>query len=91
MAKELTELRAWAVEQAVRMGEAVASMPSVTGLDPGAMVTSLADQYLAYVTAPAKEANRELIDSARSFDGRQDAGALIGMLADALEQAMGAK
>lgn len=118
MAKELTELRAWAVEQAVAV---LAGIPpaclvkpasgmtadlhreamthggflsegSPTELEvvwPGAGITGLADKFLAYVLTPTADANRELLDAARSFDGRQDAGALIGMLADALEQAMG--
>lgn len=90
MAKELTELRAWAVEQAVAVFDRVGVAITTEGGEPVGL-TRTADHLLSYILTPAQEANRELLDAARSFDGRQDAGALIGLLADALEQAMGAR
>lgn len=83
--------RAWAVEQAVRLH----GTPQVVGPGgrlmgyPPVDVMETADRFLAYVNKPFAEVSIELLETARSYDGKQDAGALIGLLADALEQAMG--
>lgn len=75
--------RAWAVEQAVK-----ASVDRII-IDPGAQPVDplvLADHFLAYLHKPLVEADARLLTAARGYDGTQDAGNLIGLLADALER-----
>jgi hypothetical protein len=82
--------RAWAVEQAVALAGALPK-PMNDGsaefvfLEPDKWALRAADQFLAYVDAPIAKASQELLDAARAYDGSQDAGALIGLMADALE------
>lgn len=71
--------RAWAVDQAVVLA-AAGQLPAGTALK------TVADQMLAYLETPFRVADAKLIEAARGYDGRQDAGTLIGMLADALER-----
>lgn len=73
--------RAWAMEQAIKLF--VAAIGSDTETDGS--VTQTADKLLAYVSQPVAAASSKLIDAARAYDGTQNAAALIGALADALE------
>jgi hypothetical protein len=59
--------------------------------DPGLWVEHEAGRFLTYVTEPQRQAEARLLEAARAFDGTQDAGALIGLLADALDGRMAAK
>lgn len=86
--------RAWAVEQAVQtagalpqawVSEARDDRPVFHVADPEKFVLGLADSFLAYVSQPVVAASSKLIDAARAYDGTQNAAALIGALADALE------
>lgn len=67
--------RAWAVEQAVHLA-----------IGEPDRVLALADSFLAYVSRPLILADARLVQAARDWNGGQDAGALIGLLADALER-----
>lgn len=76
--------RAWALEQAnTLMAALVASGATPVG---ETAVQNMADKMLAYLETPFRVADAKLIEAARGYDGRQDAGTLIGMLADALER-----
>lgn len=82
--------RAWAVEQANRtlaasQGMALAGGSTFVASDPTAWVLHAANQLLAYLDVPVARVNSKLLDAARGYDGTQNAAALIGALADALE------
>lgn len=76
--------RAWAVEQAVKLFDAL-GRDGFAARGHGDDVTGMADRLLGYVNQPVQRAEEKLIDAARSYDGTQNAAALIGALADALE------
>lgn len=69
--------RAWAVEQAIASGA-----PNPIGT---------ADVFLAYLSAPQREADAKLLAAGRMFDGTANPAALIGALCDALERIGGGR
>lgn len=76
--------RAWAVEQAVAVFGGPGNVEDELGRDLSVLAT--ADKFLYYLDTPLRAADDQLLTAARAYDGRQDAGVLIGALADALER-----
>lgn len=74
--------RAWAVEQAI------AWAATLRDGDPerDRSVTDRANELRHYLETPQREADERLLQAARGYDGTQDAGVLIGLLADTVER-----